>query len=265
VRARDEALQWPPGVTLRGRRLCDAVASFEVELEQEEAEQLQRVVGSQRGGERSPSLDALLDELNVQHMLNFTAPSWFSSAARAPRRLELNGRLGSTLAQLLRGLGWLARGQVLFFAFVVVASAGAAAEALGWGDFGPARIGRVFGVAAAHGLVAYILHEAFHALAAVVLRAPAYLLVDRGGLSVWAQLAGRRSAARAFAAAGPLAPTLVGLALVLSVDVGTDWERVSYLGAYLLHAVALTPLCHDGRVIWSSAAADAAASTEGHS
>jgi len=261
--SRDQALLWPPGVTLRGRRLCDAAASFEVELEPDEAEQLHRVVGSQRTAERSASLDALLEELNAQHMLNFAAPTWFSNAARAPRRLELTGQIGSTLAQLLRGLGWLARGQAVFLAFVAVAIAGSAAAALGWGDGGLARVGQVFGVAATHALVAYVLHESAHALAAAFLRAPAYLLVDRGGLSVWAQLAGRRTAARVFAAAGPLAPTLVGLALVLTVDVGTNWERVSYLGAYFLHAIALTPVCHDGRVIWSSASADAAASTEG--
>lgn len=245
------AVEFPAGVSLDGDRLRDRDARTDFELNDETARLLRRVTGSSTALElvrSEPGSWSFLGELNRNHLLNGSREkrSMLDLVAHAltgtdrvypTHRYPLGGSLARDLSNMTlavlriwRSSRWIGP---LTLAWSVTVFAGLRLEAA---------------LAFPLACLGYLVHECGHALAARLLGGNAYVISEPLGVSVWTR---PRSSlqARVFAAAGPVAAFLVGLAILL-VDrltaITLHWA-ISF--PFLVHAVALTPLFSDGRVL----------------
>jgi hypothetical protein len=240
--------QFPRGVRIEGGAVVDEVAGFSAELEPTTAALLAPLGPGTRLAtllERAPASWPMLAELNRAHMLNFRRAGGLRalSTGRACHRFALDGagpvRAVRTLA---RALVHLLRACPAFAALLTCTAALVA--------FVPGHSSTDAALVVAHSLAAYLVHELGHAAAAGSLGVPAYVLVDRHGLSVWARLGERPDAARLFAAAGPGAAFVLGLMVLAALSPLGVARAALQAAPYLLHVVALVPPSQDGRVFW---------------
>ena len=251
----DQRPALPAGVRLEGTRLVDDVLGESYPLEGDAA----RLVGRFGAADlrelaaQEPGSWPFLAKLNRYHLLNLEG-----SPARRPvqqwhgikTRTSLAGRgvaaVVGDLVAVVRSLGLVLSNPRLA---VLLALTIAACIAFGYPALGV--LAAVFVT-----LGGYALHEFGHAAAARMLGLPAYALADRFGVSVWTRPCSARKA-RLFACAGPLLPVALGLALASAPFAWTDELRFVCTVPLLVHVVALTPLCHDGRVALFGRARDA--------
>ena len=249
--ARDLRPALPAGVSVVEGELVDEVPAVSLPLEPQHREVLAALrEGASVGAldERFPGSWRLLERLNANHMLNFEAPGRLDLSLRAsgrPYRCALGGARRSVVgvAGAVRAIArcvWRTARHPVNAALIV--SVGALA--LATGGSAVQELALIAGLAVA----GYVLHEWGHAAAAALLGAPAYALSQPLSVSVWARLDLDRQA-RLFAAAGPTVACLFGVAVhLVALRVGADrpWLCSAPL---LVHALALTPLCQDGRTL----------------
>ena len=245
------AIDFPAGVSLEGHRLRDRDARSEFELNEATARLLGRVTGRTTALElvrHEPGSWSFLGELNRNHLLNGAEEktSMLTVVARAltgtdrvypTHRYPLGGSLARDLSRVTlavlriwRSTAWLGP---LTIAWCVAAAAGMQTEAA---------------LAFPLACLGYLVHECGHALAARLFGGKAYVVSEPLGVSVWTHP--RSSAhARLFAAAGPMAAIVAGLAIIVVdrlAELDLHWS-ISF--PFLVHAIALTPLFSDGRVL----------------
>ena len=226
--------------------LVDRVAAQSFESQGATRRLLRRIAAGTTLGELEalePGSWPLVLRMNAHHLVNVEGPCAFDPREHCigvARRKPLGGspaswactRVSAALGRTLSN-PWLAGSLALVCA--------------GWVAWFGGRPAEVAGVVAL-ALAGYALHEWGHARLALSLGLPAYVLSDPSGVSVWARAQTSREA-RLFALAGPAVPVAVGL-LALAVCSWTgDRNRVFLAFPFLVHLVALTPLCHDGRIL----------------
>lgn len=236
----------PHGVRFEDHCIVDEVAGFSAPLDQVTAGLLGALESGVELGpflQRNPGAWSALVELNHAHMLNVQARGWRVPAARACHRIALGERGAlSAPVTLTRALWHLLRTPAALVVLLALASTSVVLASLS----APIEVLLVL----PHTFLAYWLHELGHAVSAAAMAAPAYVLVDRHGLSVWARLAERPVAARVFAAAGPGVAILAGLVVLALLEAhGSRHARLQAF-PYLVHLVALIPPAQDGRVLW---------------
>jgi hypothetical protein len=199
-----------------------------------------------------PGAAALLLELNQAHLVNFSpgpCQRWVDSwrrlrtiGVRGPEvceRIALgDDSLRGVLLAVSRGV-WshiLSSPMVtLAWSGVILVTGALTATA------GPIMLGIALAA-----VIGFFLHEVGHACASLLCSSRVYVAASFRGVCVCANLPDALQA-RAFAAAGPLLPTILGTATLATAPFGDASPWLA--GTLLAHAVHLVPPFHDGLVL----------------